>query len=261
MKKITYFFLLILVTGAVSCSKKDAAGPPLIAPEKITSSVMSWVSYQRKYIRLHDDFVAYDTTSKKMERGEFIRMVSEGKYFPVVLKSQDSLAHYKLYRLSVKLDKGFRSVIRDYGRTEYSHYQMEGKDLPGFDYVDIKGKVYNRETMKDKIVVVKGWFIACVTCVQEMPELNKMVNRYKDREDIVFVSLAFDTKEKLEAFLKKRQFDYGVVAEKEKYMVDDLKIKMYPTHLIIGRNGKVVSVMNSAEDMIPMVDELAKRPI
>lgn len=77
---------------------------------------------------------------------------------------------------------------------EYKNYQMEGKELPDFNFTDLDGTVYDKETTAGKIVVLKCWFIGCVPCVEEMPALNKLVNQYRNQKDIVFVSLAFDKK-------------------------------------------------------------------
>jgi len=261
MKKILCFCLSLLLVFCFSCAQKDNIGSPLVSPKKITSTVMGWVVYQRKHIKLYDNFTAYDTVSKKMERGDFIKVISEGNYFPVALSSEDSLPHYKLYPFADGVDKGLKAVIKDYAKTAYSHYIMEGKPLPGLEYVDINGKVYNSETIKDKIVVVKCWFIGCHACVLEMPELNKMVEKYKNRSDIVFVSLTPNKKEALQKFLTQKQFDYAIVAEKGQYMSEDLKVRMFPTHILIDKTGMVKAVTNSGDEIIPLVDKIAAKTI
>ena len=256
MKYFIFCYSSFFFICCFSCTQKENAGSPLVSPEKITSTVMGWVTYQRKNIKLYDTFAPYDTVSKKMERGEFIRLVSEGKYFPVALSSNDSLPHYKLYPFKNSVDKVIKMVIKDYGKTAYSHYVMEGKPLPGLDFADINDRIYNSETTSNKIVVIKCWFIGCHACVLEMPALNKMVEKYKGRNDVIFVSLAFDKKEDLRKFLKRKRFDYAVVAEKAEYM-DDLKIRMFPTHILIDKSGMVKAVTNSADEIIPLVDNMA----
>jgi thiol-disulfide isomerase/thioredoxin len=47
--------------------------------------------------------------------------------------------------------------------------------------------------MKGKIVVIKCWYIHCAACIKEFPEVNNLVRKYKDRKDIIFISLAEDT--------------------------------------------------------------------
>jgi translation initiation factor 2 beta subunit (eIF-2beta)/eIF-5 len=51
-------------------------------------------------------------------------------------------------------------------------------------------------------VVIKCWFIHCVACIEEFP-VNKMATKYKNRKDIVFISLAEDSPQELKTFLLK----------------------------------------------------------
>lgn len=132
---------------------------------------------------------------------------------------------------------------------EYKNYKMEGKELPGFNFTDLDGTVYDKETTAGKIVVLKCWFIGCVPCVEEMPALNKLVNQYKNQRDIVFVSLAFDKKADLKKFLAKKTFDYAVVANQKDYLIKDAEVTSFPTHIVINKKGVVVKVVSSYEEM------------
>ena len=257
MKRLYFGFLFLLIFSFSSCTEKNSAGEVIGKPDQVTSDVMSWIRYKQKHIKLHKQFVAFDTLTNPIDRGEFIRLLTTGKYVPLKLASDDSLTHYQLFALSPTVDKMIRAVIKDLGKTEYAHFQMEGKPMPGLNFIDIKDKKYDDQTTMNKIVVVKFWFIGCTACVEEMPELNRMVERYKKRDDIVFVSITPDSKDKLEKFLEKRQFDYGVVADQKSYIGDSLKIRIFPTHILINKQGMVTSVVTSARDLIPMVDDLA----
>jgi peroxiredoxin len=113
----------------------------------------------------------------------------------------------------------------------------------------LEGRIYNHETTNGKIVVLKFWFIGCAPCVKEMPALNKLVNQYKNREDIVFVSLAFDKKEDLKKFLANKTFNYAVVPDEKDYLIKDLEVVSFPTHVVINKKGVVVKVVDSYEEM------------
>jgi thiol-disulfide isomerase/thioredoxin len=60
-----------------------------------------------------------------------------------------------------------------------------GKPFPVFSFKDLDDNLITNENLKGKIVVVKCWFIHCVACIAEFPEVNKMAMKYKDRKDIV----------------------------------------------------------------------------
>jgi peroxiredoxin len=80
------------------------------------------------------------------------------------------------------------------------------------------------------------------------------VEKYKNRSDIVFVSLAFDSKEKLEPFLLKKTFSYAVVPDQKQFTFYDLDVKSYPTHFIIDKNGIIRKVVTSADEMIDALE-------
>jgi thiol-disulfide isomerase/thioredoxin len=91
---------------------------------------------------------------------------------------------------------------------------------------------------KEKITVINFWFIACKPCNMEMPELNKLVEKYKGK-DVEFLAIALDEPSQLKSFLKKTDFDYQVLSISDKD-VAPLNITGYPTHLILNREGQIV---------------------
>jgi len=54
------------------------------------------------------------------------------------------------------------------------------------------------------------WFIACKPCIAEIPELNEIHDKYKNNKDVVFASITFDKKDKVEKFLKNTPIKYAV---------------------------------------------------
>lgn len=232
--------LLVLFIDAKAQQVK--IGKPVVEPSKILDDVMHWLYYDRDYLRLSEDFIAYDQTLKPITKDRLLEKVASGGYLPLRLISDNGSIIYKLYKMPVSTKPDIKAVIKDYGATRYKYYQKEGKKLPHFNFVDLNGKKYNEASTKGKIVVFKFWFVACLPCIQEMPELNKLVANYKNRKDILFVSLALDDKKKLRDFLKKTRFDYAVVPDQESYISNILKINAYPTHLIINKKGLVAKV-------------------
>jgi peroxiredoxin len=138
---------------------------------------------------------------------------------------------------------------------EKRHLNMEGKQLPSYDFTDLSGKRYDKTSTKGKILLLKCWFINCVACVKEFPELNRLVDSFQNRSDILFVSLASDDKQKLTSFLQKKPFKYSVVPNQEKYMEEQLGIAAYPTHVLVDKDGKIIKVTNSIEDMLPFLEK------
>ena len=127
------------------------------------------------------------------------------------------------------------------------------KSIPDFRFTDLNGKVYDKSSTKGKIVVLKCWFIHCVACVKEFPELNKLVDENQSRNDIVFISIAIDNKKDLQKFLNTKEFKYVVIPETENYMTSKLNISEYPTHFLIDKNGKILKVVNRIDELAPFL--------
>jgi hypothetical protein len=83
-----------------------------------------------------------------------------------------------------------------------------------------------------------------------MPALNELKQRYKNRDDVVFVSLCLDSADKVASFLKKTQFDYATVADQTAYMEEQLKISSYPMHLVVNKEGLVIKQVNNYHGVV-----------
>lgn len=255
-------FLLIVTLLFASCSKEsnqstDPAGTPVQNPATLLGNFANWWNYNNAQIKLYEDFTAFDANSREISTDDFMKSVASGDFIPVKYIGKDSSSHYKLYKLTADADPNIKPALKGWMALEYANYLLKGKALPKLNFIDLKGNVYDQKTTKGKIVVLKCWFIGCKPCVAEMPELNKFVAKYKERKDIVFVSLAFDSAEKLRDFLKKKNFDYAVVADQQDYIMNTLGIRAAPTHLIINKSGLITKVVNRAEILMPLVDQLA----
>jgi peroxiredoxin len=133
------------------------------------------------------------------------------------------------------------------------NFKMEGMTLPASNFRDLNDSNYNQNLIKGKILVLKCWFINCLACVREFSECNQLVDDYKDRKDILFLSLATDKNQDLKAFLKTSPLAYATIPEMGNYMSDKLRIYQYPTHLLINKTGRIVKVVNSVEELKPFL--------
>jgi peroxiredoxin len=113
-----------------------------------------------------------------------------------------------------------------------------GAEAPGFTVSDIKGNSYRLSDLKGKIIVLNFWFTSCVPCINEMPELNKLNEKYKDNPGIVFIAITYDPDERVKDFLAKRVFNYPVVTG-QKALIERYGISSYPTNIIVDKSGHV----------------------
>jgi peroxiredoxin len=245
-------------TGRSAAVKPETDQHFDINPEELLKDFRTWYNYTYYNVRLAQNFIPLDQDSISIKKRDFLNGLLSGNFFAAKIMEQDNVAVYKLYKLN-KVDPDIKSTIQQAATNELEHLNMEGKALPDYRFTDLNGKTYNKANTKGKIVVMKCWFIHCVACVKEFPDLNKLVDAFKDRKDILFVSLAMDKPNELNTFLTQKQFKYAVVANAEEYMRDRLKISEYPTHILTDENGKIIKVTNAISDLIPFLEKQANQ--
>ena len=259
MKKYLLLSFFVAILAIVSCSEKSGPGSPNVDVNQLEKDYSTWLTYNYENIHLSSKFVALDVSSKEISKGAFLKSLTTGDYIPVELTSTDTTTYYKLFKLENTADKQISSGIKTLASIANHHFEMEGKPFPAFSFKDLNGVEYNNENTKGKTIVFKGWFIACKPCIDEFPKLNEFVAKYKSRNDLLFISLAMDSKDSLIRFLTTKRFDYAVVPEQEVLVTRDLNINMFPTHLIVDKNGIIQKVVNNADELIAAFEN--KKPL
>jgi peroxiredoxin len=255
-KAFTLFILLFGITN-LSCAQLSANAAS--KPEAITKDVVSFLIYQRDHLHLTERFSPFDALSKPISKGRFLKALTTGLYLPLRLDPKNGIARYRLYKLRPATSQDVRQVIVQTAENYYNHYRLEGQRFPSFRYVDLDGKVYTPESTRGKLLVLNSWFINCKACNEEMPALNELTDQYKNRKDILFVGIAFDSKEALRSFLKKKTFKYAIASVKESYIEQTLHSNAYPTHWLVDKKGVIVKVVDTpAELAITLSQEVAK---
>ena len=241
--------ITFLLISNLSCTDKKTSLQPDTDVAHLQKDFITWWNYQSNSIRLAGNFNPLDENSEVISKEEFLQKLISGKFIPIHLKSDDKKSYYKLYKISPEAPISINQTIKTNAITELKFYKMEGAEFPGFNWTDLQGKNYTKKNTKGNILVIKCWFINCYACIKEFPDLNQLVNNYKERNDIEFISLALDGEDDLKEFLKKNDFNYQVVPDQGDFLKNDLKIRYYPTHFIIDKQGKVLKVVTNFEDL------------
>lgn len=254
-KFISLITLLLIFTISTAQSK---FGKAEVDPIQIQKTFKDWSNYQKENIMLSRDFVALDLLSKEIPKESFLNELVNGNYIPIRLKSTDSIYYYKLFKIQPKSDTSIKATINQEAFDALKNFEMEGKPFPRFSFSDLDGKLVSNETMKGKIIVIKCWYIHCAACIKEFPEVNKLVEKYKDRKDILFVSLAEDTQEQLKVFLARKPLSYSVIPNMKEYMNEALQLNAFPTHFILNKEGMIAKVLNNYKSLEVALEKESK---
>jgi thiol-disulfide isomerase/thioredoxin len=130
-------------------------------------------------------------------------------------------------------------------KTETNSNEITQKDThlelaPEFESNLLNGKKISSYEFKGKIRVLNFWFTGCGPCKQEIPELNELVKKYKSK-NVVFLAFALDKdKQLLNKYLKQNPFNYDIIPD-SRNIVETYKVSAYPTHIIVNKDGKIVT--------------------
>lgn len=139
-------------------------------------------------------------------------------------------------------------LVRDKTEAEIGGVEIKDENLPpmethleyapSFIAENMSGEKIDLEDLKGKIVVINFWFIQCKPCIEEMPELNKLVDLYKENEEVVFLGITHDKKEKVSAFLEGTPFNYSLISDAQS-IVDDYIVLGFPTNIVLDKLGDI----------------------
>jgi len=165
-----------------------------------------------------------------------------GKDRIMLLHSKEDDAN-GIVRLARQSDEKRRQLEEQNDLDAHAFDTMLNKPAPGFNLADIHGKHWSLQALRGKIVVLNFWFTTCTPCIQEMPELNKLVQTY-NQGDVVFLALTFNDAGQVIKFLKTHTFSYTLLPGSSK-VDEQYKITSWPTSMVICKKGNIKKVIQS----------------
>lgn len=119
---------------------------------------------------------------------------------------------------------------------------------PAYSFIDMNKGNVNYRDFAGKVVVLDFWFTGCGICINKMGTYDSLYNFYKNRNDVVILSVAvgsYDTFEQIQAFKKKRKILCPVVYDQDGAIARKYSIGKdgYPLELRIGKDGSIQEVI------------------
>ncbi|MFT5480949.1 MAG: thiol-disulfide isomerase/thioredoxin [Bacteroidia bacterium] len=113
---------------------------------------------------------------------------------------------------------------------------LVGKQLPQFEFITLNG---NRLTSKDligKVVVINVWATWCGTCIKELPDLNKIYDKYSSNQDVVFLAFSDEDEAVVNKALARFSFKYQQIVNAKKFTskIQTRLVKTYPQNIVVN---------------------------
>lgn len=127
-------------------------------------------------------------------------------------------------------------------------------ELPDFNFTSIDNKKFSIKDFKGKTVMLNFWATWCGPCLEEFPEILKVLHANKD--DMILVAISNDTNKKdILKFLKKFKKDLSILSSNIIIGYDPKKdissslfnILKLPETFVLNKEGKIIKKIVGAQ--------------
>jgi peroxiredoxin len=112
---------------------------------------------------------------------------------------------------------------------------------PDFTLPTLQGKDLSLSSLKGKVVLVAFWSIYCHVCQQELPKLDSLYKKYKDRGlEVIGVTIDREPVDTIQGTVKERGLSLPILLDGEKKAMKAYQARALPAVFILDRNGIIV---------------------
>lgn len=149
----------------------------------------------------------------------------------------------------------------------------ETRPTQAFDFtaMDKDGKTVKLSDFKGKKVYINMWASWCGPCMREIPELEKVYQKYKNNKDFVFLSITSPNDAEFknqspqdkskDVILKKAKelgATYPVLFDVNDRFIINYAIRSFPTHILINSDGTFETRIAGSVNEETLTKELEK---
>ncbi len=147
-------------------------------------------------------------------------------------------------------------VVEERPPSEYTRFDATpGQEMPDFAFVDLAGVRHQLSEYRGKSVLLDFWGTWCGPCIEEMQHMAPLYQRY---HALGFEIIGMDMErtagklkapeyiavnEKVKAFIAKKGYPWVQATQEsiERVALDIIHVNSYPTCILIGPDGKILS--------------------
>lgn len=160
--------------------------------------------------------------------------------------TRDVLSKYEINNLKDKSILTFQSIpsnyeIKDYvSDTEIVPMLQIGTKAPDWTLVSLNNEIIKLNDIKGKYILIDFFYKGCYPCIQSIPAIQSLHDKYKNKDLIVIgIDPVDDNVSDLSDFLIKKGVTYTILLGNEE-ITKKYHVKNYPSMYLLDKNGKII---------------------
>jgi thiol-disulfide isomerase/thioredoxin len=116
----------------------------------------------------------------------------------------------------------------------------QAREQADFTLNDLQGKSWTLKSLPEKVVLVNFWATWCPPCRKEMPDLDALYQRFKEK-GLVILAISDEEVDKVKSYLAEKPVAYSILLDPGRKVNDLFRINGIPKSFVYDRNGKLVA--------------------
>lgn len=142
---------------------------------------------------------------------------------------------FKYERMKVQLDDPlYKDALSKLTKVDEERAKVD------FTLTDISGKSWKLSSLKGKVVLVNFWATWCPPCRKEMPDMEALYNRFKDK-GFVILAISDEDISKVKPFVESNKYTYPMLLDPGRKVNTAYHIEGIPKSFLYNREGKMVA--------------------
>jgi peroxiredoxin len=120
--------------------------------------------------------------------------------------------------------------------------ELRGRNAPVFTLNDLKGNTFRLSDYNGKVILLNFWATWCPPCREEIKSLERLYQKYKDNDLIIFAISLDRTPEKAKRFIKELAPSFPVLYDYNAMVSKKYNVFSIPTTFLIDKKGRIVDI-------------------
>jgi len=133
-----------------------------------------------------------------------------------------------------------RQGLSEDGSQFIIRFASNPQPMPPFLLDDLDGEIVSTASWRGKVVLLNFWATWCPPCRDEIPELIELSKRFKDKLEIVGVSMDDAPPAEVRQFARNMGMDYPIVMGSRTLSAEYGDVLVLPTSFVVNTDGRIV---------------------